>query len=67
MLILDLKELVGSVELDFEDDREEVPEEPPFISWVSAWYALQLMSNLEVRFMYEPRSPSWYFEEKNRH
>ena len=64
--IPDLKQLIVSVDLANLDGWEELPEEPPFISMVSLWYALQMMPNLEARFVYEPLSKSSCFDEENR-
>ena len=64
LFIPDLKELIVWVKLHC--GLKELPEEPPFISMVSLWYALDMMPNLEARFVYERASPSWRFQEKNR-
>ena len=51
LLIPDLKELIVCVTPEPEHLLEELPEGPSFISMVSVWYALQLMPNLQAKFV----------------
>ena len=50
VLIADLKELI--VCMDLEQGLQDLPDDPPFISMVSVWYALKMIPHLRVKFMY---------------